>query len=497
MKRNKLLALAAGAISVACSGSESQQELTDGIIEPLNGQLTTGGALTRRASVLGSLSEAQRRSDTTNYYNTVGVLANGAATCPWDSAQAAALNCSPGSTGHTITGKLNTLAKFRSFYGFSASTEKVTHYYNRGDLGIGREMHCVDKMTTTAANGQVACYVRNFAAGDDFKEFSFGLNASNAYRNMATGNEFATVAMVYRDGVPAPGKNKVIFIVYGADPSTGGAGTGATLSNFAALDRHGLHHAVNCFPSAGANCNPNPVPGTNFNNHIPTNCLNCHGGTYGGTSDRSVTNALFLPFDLDQFEFQDAPANRTRAGQELVFRTQNEMARKVAARTGTPGNSLRAQLDGWYGNTPSGDPRLEKFEGNFNSNFVPRDGSTLSPRQDWDQNDTTRAVYRSVVRPYCRGCHVSSITTNLDLNFNRESTFRSLATLSASRLCGHIMPHALQTVREFWMSPAPNELDKYLRAVGQTGAADLLRTCNRENVVTLDPHLAAVASPIF
>ncbi|NJM42019.1 MAG: hypothetical protein HC853_15340, partial [Anaerolineae bacterium] len=43
---------------------------------------------------------------------------------------------------------------------FNSGTEVVAKYYNAGDLGFGRNMHCKQQ-----ANGDVACYVANHGVG--------------------------------------------------------------------------------------------------------------------------------------------------------------------------------------------------------------------------------------------------------------------------------------------------------------------------------------------
>jgi hypothetical protein len=72
--------------------------------------------------------------------------------------------------------------------------------------------------------------------------------------------------------------------------------------------------------------------------------------------------------------------------------------------------------------------------------------------------------------------------------------FRKWALLAA---VDATMPHALQTTREFWLSPAPDAFESYLRSIGQAMYADILGACGPGNVVTLDPHLiAASAAPL-
>jgi hypothetical protein len=59
------------------------------------------------------------------------------------------------------------------------------------------------------------------------------------------------------------------------------------------------------------------------------------------------------------------------------------------------------------------------------------------------------------------------------------------------------MPHALQTLRQFWRSSAPTVLESYFRSVGQAAAGDVLHGCGPGDVANLDPHwIAASVAPL-
>jgi hypothetical protein len=404
---------------------------------PLNGALLTNSNLTRKnVAVTG---EIDRRNDSNFYYNQTGLGSNG--------------STGPG----TVGANMKRLSDFLARYGFG-SNEAKAYYYNRGDLGIGREMHCVDRM---AIDGQIACYVKNFFGGDGSTEFGFGMSSNIAFDNMDAGNAFATVAMVYRRDAPA--KDRVYFVVYDGN---------GVISSTAALDRHGLNYLLE-FQKNGRT--PDPAVfganGVNFNNHIPTNCINCHGGKYDPATN-SVTEALFLPFDLDQFEFQDA-AGKRRTEQLDAFARLNSMVRKVALGSGAP--QIADQIDGWHSNLATGSEVLRPV---FNSGYVPI---------GWTQTASDTALYKSVIRPYCRNCHVANSP-----NFSTEAEFFRHALKSYSNVCGYQMPHALQTVREFWLSSAPDAFESWYRTNVSSGLADDFRSfCGPGTVVTLDPQFLA------
>jgi hypothetical protein len=456
-----IYAVAAVLTAAGCGGDlEGTAESVDVLQSALNNGQNQGNFLTLRGTNLSS-SEDARQKDTCNgaapscgaiggsYYTTVGVSPTG--------------STSPG----TIASALSTLTSFRSFYGFGGN-EVITRYYNRGDLGIGREMHCVDKLNVSG-NNQIACYVTNFAAGDDGSEFTFGLSSNIAFSNMTANHSFATVAMVYRDQMAKDSDNRVFFVVYN---QTGG------LQAFAALDRHGITFA-NEFANTKPN-NPAPAfgtPGATFSNHVPSNCVACHGGQQYLATNHTQVGSLFLPFDLEQFDY-DTITGRTRAEQEASFRTQNEMVRKVAAlqvsMANPAGTAIKNQLDTWYANTnhTGQTDRTEVFENNFDTNRIVAGWTGAI------------GVFQQVVRPLCRNCHVSN---QLGITFDTQTDFNNRANASASFICGNLMPHALQTARQFWQSTAPSTLVSYLNSVGQTAAASQILGCGPRDVVTLDP----------
>ncbi|HWU90178.1 MAG TPA: hypothetical protein VN253_23100, partial [Kofleriaceae bacterium] len=190
-----------------------------------------------------------------------------------------------------------TLDEFMARYGFPGG-ETAARYFNAGDLGIGREMHC--RATQTPAGG-LACYVRNYG--------TFGGKREDAIaRTVAGGVPLATVAMVYTPPIDAP--NAVSFVVYGPDNA---------LVTSAQLDTLGS------------------------NTSIPQNCLNCHGGrsTYDAATN-AVLGARFLPFDPAAFAYA-AQSGLTFTAQEDRFRQLNRL---VAGAAPTP--AVREVIEGLF-----------------------------------------------------------------------------------------------------------------------------------------------------
>lgn len=302
----------------------------------------------------------------------------------------ATVGAGPGESRETFAGWLaaNGFTGFPIRLGASATAT----YYNRADLGIGREMHCRENVVILAPLNQpvvqsIACYVHNYGSFLD----GTADEASALTDAIAHTNAFATVAMEWR---PGGGANNVRFFVY-AQPT-------GNLLNDAQLDSEGNK----------------PMPGL---------CLACHGGTYDAATN-TVTGAQFLPFDLDSFGYA-ATAGSTRSDQEESFRILNRFVD-----TTTPTEAIAELIDGWY------DGNVATANTTFDGSFVPADWSGES------------YVYTEVVAKYCRMCHQSQSGS---FDFADLSDFTALAPVIESSVCGsHDMPHAEIPRQAFWESSA-------------------------------------------
>lgn len=291
-----------------------------------------------------------------------------------------------------------TLAAFKTKYGFPAGEVTAT-YYNDADLGFGREMHCRSFFAGLGLG--VACYVRNYGDSTGGK---FPAEPTSALNLATTGHGFfATVAMVY---TPPNGSNAVKFMVYGPEA------TGEKLELTAPLDSTGQHAS------------------------IPNNCLSCHGiSSSVGTSAVPVPGtpvvssaARFLPFDFYTFKFSTA-AGFTQAAQQDDFEKLNQL---VALTPMSPATA--AFLKGMYGGVLPGA-----------AGAYPNDRYVFPA---WDTNKTDRTMHEGVMKPFCRGCHMTSTSSALD--------FDDPAEFSGDIACGatHVMPHAQHVLRRFWNSGA-------------------------------------------
>ena len=316
-----------------------------------------------------------------------------------------------------------TLTAFKNKYGFP-SGEVTATYYNNGDLGLGREMHC----KTYLASGillSVACYVTNYSGVHDATGkgvAAFNVASSTVLADaVARQHSFATVAMTYE---PTGGANAVKFVVYGAN---------------------------------GARANTAQLDSTANNTSIPNNCLACHGinSSYSSASNSVSAEARFLPFDPFSFEFS------TAAG--FTFDDQADEIRRLNAliKYTNPTPAISGFIDGLYAPNAVTDAAAVAKE-----TFLPA---------NWETGETLdgATLYRGVVTPACRTCHMSATVASLD--FADYTDFSALISTIKSDACGnHVMPHAERVLKNFWESGARAYL---ITAFPSTTYPDPLAAC--------------------
>lgn len=336
-------------------------------------------------------------------------------------------NGSPAETGeyYTATAAAASLTAFKTEYGFGApgSDEVTATYYNKGDLGVGREMRCKSFQKVGMASAGRACFVSNYS--DIAGSANFGGNAATALSRAVQGAQsgvhagaFATVAMAYYPPITDP--NSVRFVVYDKLDQ---------LAYEAQLDSKG------------------------YNKGIPQNCVVCHGAAGYDTGEEKVFGARFLPFDLDSFDYSTV-AGFSRAAQEEKFRKLNRHIYNAGASQAT-----KDLINGWY--LPS---TVNTVGAVANTDFVP---GTFS------ETDGQKRVYKEVVAPYCRTCHISQSGA---FSFVDGDSFLNFAGSIENRVCSnggaadaaqfHVMPNAEVTAKAFWASPARAYLVEYLGIPG-------------------------------
>jgi hypothetical protein len=316
-----------------------------------------------------------------------------------------------GSPGETVMyyntwGAPATLADFKTQFGFPGNEATAT-YYNDGDLGLGREMHC--KKFNAAAGTGVACYVTNYSGIDNTPAFNVDPDVvlDDAVHRQ---HSFATVAMVYQP--PANTENSVAFVVYNK------AGTRV---NTAQLDSRNVHVS------------------------IPNNCMNCHGisSTYIAADHAVSGSAKFLPFDPFAFKYS-TQAGFTLDDQQDAFRRLNVMITATS-----PTTAISHLIAGLYAPKDVTD-----------ATAVATDDYVPDPWEFANSSQAGTAEYRGIIKPGCRTCHVSA--TNTAIDFLQPDDWSPLIPTIRHYVCdktsgsvrGHQMPHAERASKKLWASGA-------------------------------------------
>jgi hypothetical protein len=273
-------------------------------------------------------------------------------------------------------------------------------YYNKNELGLGRELGCGLFDDGKDAQGNqltgIGCYVSNY--GTMFRDIN------NSLRLAAEGLHYKnTVCITYRPSA-APGY-EVQFYTYNGDNER---------REWAQLDTLG----------------PRPLPQV---------CMNCHGGSYD--NDKHLAKfARFLPMDPNVVVFPETPGT-TRADQEERIRVINEL-------------SLRSPL------TPAQREMLDKLYGGKIA--VPGTVSAKSwfPLA-WNDTDAHRDLFDQVIKPNCETCHLAMQTAPNGAELSIYNLFKSPASLMDAGLGGVVcnsftMPNSQATRLNFWeVKPEP------------------------------------------
>ena len=340
------------------------------------------------------------------------------------------------------------LSDFMSRNGFPSAQETIGKYANSGDLGFGRDMHCLNRPASDGLT-DTACYVTNY--GD------FTTPDQDDANNAAAGTgAIATVAMEFTriENPPGPaeftpGAPRVVkFYVYkAAKPSTVHPGQPNGIDISANLDGKGER----------------PVPEL---------CVVCHGGTYlqteltpgDITTRKPVFNTLdpttadlgsrFLPFDLRYFTFPNSSIALNELNQGPAFRKLNTDYVRVAYNGVPPLTEPIVELiDKWYPNPGDAQQKNAQING-----WLAVSPTTPQP--------ATGAFYKDVFGRACRTCHMASPFGTYQ--FQNGSDFTAIIAAVQSRVCKeHVMPHARRTHDLFWTSVTPS-LPGLLQLFGQT-----------------------------
>jgi hypothetical protein len=174
-------------------------------------------------------------------------------------------------------------------------------------------------------------------------------------------------------------------------------------------------------------------------------CMACHGGSYDYGS-HTVTNASFLPFDLQSFRFSTT-SGFTRADQDEAFRKQNQMVRD----SGSASAGIVRTINLLY-------PHGVQTPG-----FPPANDQIPPGWQGAGHDD----LYLYVVRPYCRSCHQAQTPYAPQYEWSTYQQFVDAAGIIGADVCSaHVMPNAEIPFFKFWQLDAvqrgPEILAKWL-----------------------------------
>jgi mono/diheme cytochrome c family protein len=309
----------------------------------------------------------------------------------------------------------DTLAKWKLANNYTLAADVNAIYYNTGDLGVGRDMHCW-KTQPSSNPDAAACYVTNYGPAFGDAPVSVGTALTQVIER-SPAKVAATVAMEYVPGA----RDEVRFFVFN---------TIGDLDAAVQLDNEGRK----------------PVPG---------NCLACHGGKYnlaehmvGGDDPKSRAN--FLPFDPCAFTFSTQHPY-TLSDQEETYRRLNQIVRDTRPES-RDGAGIKALIDGMYGHAGGS---VDTPQQTIDQRFVPT---------AW-QNAGLSQLYLDVVKPYCRTCHTSRVVRPDTLDPTNNPSFTLLNDGGLNNVCSdtvpserHFMPHAERTAQRFWLSTARAEL---------------------------------------
>jgi hypothetical protein len=371
---------------------------------------------------------------------------------------------------------------FKEKYGFGlAGTDEVSAiYYNAGDLGVARDMHCksfIPPQTVPPRSRPVlgrACYVTNygrdsngvvvFGAQNDSQSLSLDPQVAIAQAisgpGAGSGAAIATVCMVYYPPLPLALVNSVQFMVYNAAGGIG-TGVGGARLDYAALDNRG----IDACSLQGDTCTTAAVA-AHANINVPDNCLTCHGASskyeIGSNGKAAVDTASFLPFDAAGFVFSTTNSAYSQANMAPKLKALNAHVAATA-----PNPAVLDLLNGMYPSTlnPPGANGPAAVDTVFDDTYVPSGWKSAGkgPTQ----------LYTEVVKPYCRTCHLSYV-------YNSSNSTRHLEFLSFAQFNGESpaigdyvckegqgpMPQAEQTQTRFWKSSARAHLVNAFKITG-------------------------------
>src|SRR5882672_11299366 len=359
----------------------------------------------------------------------------------------------------------DTIDKWKTQNGFgSGGTELRAVFRDTKDLGYGRNMN-----GRTNVDGSVAFYVENY----------------NVTPNAASGgyaNALNVEAAINRDTRWHVGTNAIEWsstpCILGVDP-TGCSDTVkfAKFYNFSSKD--GTRQLAVDLDGNGLKAMPGP-------------CITCHGGrgdpltpTEGNPAKprfplvenslsrkRGDVQARLHGMNVGSFGFSPDLVGFSRTDQEATLKTFNQWILCTYPLSATSPSDptvdacrVPAGLNEWQGTAAE---MIKSWYGGTGTNGIPGptflDNYVPAGWQAGVNGVAAEDLYRNVVTPFCRTCHILRGTNNQsDIDFMTVAKF----TGYADRIKAHVfdrgtMPLALIVYNDFWASGAPTQLANFI-----------------------------------
>ena len=336
------------------------------------------------------------------------------------------------------TGFIDNELDYTTTGNFPIDTEATVMHKNVADLNFVRLVHIRCEPDCDSNNPDIYSVIEN-------------------YRTFADAtlrqNRLASVTMEWVSAIDGSNPSKKFVIFYAYDGMTDSRLTNTPDSPFAPdLDGRG-------------------------NKHVPGLCNSCHGGepliltNVGQYPKKGNTRSLFLPLDLDNFEFGNGPG-QSRVEQEAAYKRMNEIVllthddkKKFDEVAGFRRHTAAYELiQGWYGgdNMPN-----DSFDGEF----LPAGWQPPHAPANVEE------LYHESVAPACRACHVQQ---KRELDFGTYKGFMVFKDAHQELVlqveCGPdddsnrrgngeddqaVMPLALETYKIFWDPTRSNQADVF------------------------------------
>jgi len=305
-----------------------------------------------------------------------------------------------------VRGEGETVQAFRDR---GTSVGPVAVFFNRNELGLGRELAC--SIRFVPGDFGYACYVVNYLGAGGFGDFYGSIVKAIDGTNPANG-----VGISYRAN--APDNRRMQFMAWDA------AGNQVNTAQIDALGQR----------------------------LIPEVCVECHGGEY--YSGPGTYQSHFIPANVWNILYADSPGGPgtsvpglTGAGQQERLRAQNYWP----AQGGVSQPNIPDML--------TDRQRFYVFDLYDNNPWTP--GQQPVPSRAplaWSFSATERDIYTKALLPYCTvSCHNAITASDSSLAFVSRSGLQAWQGAVTQDITSGRMPHSYPTLSAFWSDNVTDE----------------------------------------